>query len=269
MEDSLLDLIFLSEKRKNTLLLLLEGPRDINTIKKTLKASATSVQPQIKMLKEKHLVVQDKDVYRLSEIGKIIAEKMKPLLDTLSVLEENVDYWADRDVSKIPPFLLRRIGELGHCMTVEPQIEHMFEMIPEYVKNAEKSKRFETLISYFHPLFPSFYLGLAQKGTSVSLILPESILKRWVEEEYREQTRQFLEMENTRLMVCKDCEKNPTIVAADNFMGIALFPKEGIFDRKFVICFEPGALSWGKELYDYYEQNSEQIENIDIYINTP
>ncbi len=44
-------------------------------LKKTLKASATSVQPQIKMLKEKHLVVQDKDVYRLSEIGKIIAEK--------------------------------------------------------------------------------------------------------------------------------------------------------------------------------------------------
>jgi len=268
MEDSLLDLIFLSEKRKNVLLLLLEGPKDINTIKKTLKASATSVQPQIKMLKEKHLVVQDKDAYRLSEIGKIIAEKMKPLLDTLAVLEENADYWADRDISKIPPFLLRRIGELGHCIIVEPQIEHMFEMIPEYVKNAEKAKSFEALISYFHPLFPSFYLGLAQKGTSVSLILPESILKRWVEDDYREQTRQFLKMENTRLLICKDCEKTPNIVAADNFMGIALFPKEGTFDRKFVICFEPGALAWGKELYDYYEQNSEQIKAIEGYIST-
>lgn len=269
MEDSLLDLIFLSEKRKNILLLLLEGPKDMNTIRKALKASATSVQPQIKMLKEKHLVVQDKDAYRLSEIGKIIAEKMKPLLDTLFVLEKNADYWAERDVSKVPPFLLRRIGELGHCITVEPQIEHMFEMIPNYVENAEKSKRFETLISYFHPLFPSFYLRLAQKGTSVSIILPELILKRWAEDDYREQTRQFLKMENTKLMVCKECEKTPTIVAADNFMGIALFPKEGIFDRRFVICFEPGALSWGKELYDYYEQESEQIEDIDNYIGTP
>jgi predicted transcriptional regulator len=268
MEDSLLDLIFLSEKRKNVILLLLGGPKDINTIKKTLKASATSVQPQIKMLKEKHLVVQDKDVYRLSEIGKIIAEKMKPLLDTLSVLEENADYWADREISKIPPFLLCRIGELGHCVTVEPQIEHMFEMIPEYVENAEKSKRFKALISYFHPLFPSFYLGLAQKGTSVSLILPGPILKRWVEEDYREQTMQLLKMENAKLMVCKDCEKTPTIIAADNFMGVALFPKEGTFDRKFVICFEPGALAWGKELYDYYEKNSERIEDIGSYIST-
>ncbi len=269
MEDSLLDLIFLSEKRKNVLLLLLEGPKDINTIKKALKASATSVQPQIKMLKEKHLVVQDKDVYRLSEIGKIIAEKMKPLLDTLSVLEENTEYWSDRDLSKIPPFLLRRIRELGHFITVEPQIEHMFELVPEFVKNAEKSKRFEGLFSYFHPLFPSFFLGLAEKGTSVSLILPESILKRCVEDDYREQTRQFLKMENTRLAVCKDCEKTLTIVAADNFMGMALFPKEGAFDRKFVISFEPCALAWGKELFEYYEQNSEQIEDIDSYISTP
>jgi predicted transcriptional regulator len=265
MENSLLDLIFLSEKRKKVLLLLLEGPKDINTIKKTLKASATSVQPQVKMLREKHLIVQDRELYRLSEIGKIIAEKMKPLLDTLSVLEENQDYWADRDMTKIPPFLLSHIGELGHCITIEPQIEHLFEMIPEYVKNAEEAKKFEAVISYFHPLFPSFCLGLAKKGTSVSLILPESILRRWIEEDYREQTRQFLKMKNTKLLLCKDCEKTPNIVAADNFMGIALFPKDAAFDRKYLISFEPGALAWGKELYDYYEQSSEQIQNIDSH----
>lgn len=265
MEDSLIDLIFLSEKRKKVLLLLLEGPKDINTIKKILKASATSVQPQVKMLREKHLIVQDKELYRLSEIGKIIVEKMKPLLDTLSVLEENADYWVDRDISKIPPFLLSRVGELGHCIIIEPRIEHMFEMIPEYVKNAEEAKKFEAVISYFHPLFPSFFLGLAEKGTSVSLILPESILKRWVDNDYREQTRQFLQIGNTKLLVCKDCEMTPNIVAADNFMGIALFPKEGAFGRKYVISFESGALAWGKELYDYYEQSAEQIQNIDSY----
>lgn len=265
MEDSLINLIFLSEKRKNVLLLLLKGPKDINTIKKNLKASATSVQPQIKMLKEKNLVVQEKDIYRLSDIGKIIAEKMRPLLDTISVLEENVDYWADRDLSKIPPFLLHRIGELGHCITIEPQIEHMFEMIPEYVKNTEEAKKFGALISYFHPLFPSFYLGLAKKGTSVSLILPESILRRWVEEDYRKQTRQFLNMENTKIRVCKGCEMIPNIVAADNFMGIALFPKDAAFDRKYLISFEPGALAWAKELYDYYEKSSEEVQNIDSY----
>ena len=264
MENSLLDLILLSDKRKNVLLLLLEGPKDIETIKKTLNASATSIQPQVKKLKEEHLIVQEKNLYKLSEIGKIIADKMKPLLDTISVLEEHADYWADRDMNEIPHFLLRRINELGHCIIIEPHIDHMFEMIPQYIENSNKSKILEAAIPYFHPLFPSFYLKIAENGASVSLILPELILKRWVED-YREQTKKFLKIENTKLFVCKDCEKIPAITAADNFMAISLFPKNAVFDRKYVICFEPGALAWGKELYDYYEQRSERILDIDSY----
>jgi predicted transcriptional regulator len=267
MEISLLDLILLSEKRKNVLLLLLEGPKDIETIKKTLNASATSIQPQVKKLKEQHLIVQEKDLYKLSEIWRIIADKMKPLLDTLSVLEENADYWAGRDMTEIPPFLLRRINELGHCTIIEPNIDNMFEMIPEYVKNAEKAKKLEAAIPYFHPLFPSFYLQIAENGVQISLILPEAVLKRWIED-YREQTDIFIKMENTKLFVCTECERIPAITAADNFMAMALFPKNTVFDRKYVICFEPGALAWGKELYDYYEQLSEMIRDIDNYAET-
>jgi predicted transcriptional regulator len=261
MENSLLDLILLSEKRTSVLLLLLEGPKDIETIKKRLNASATSVQPQVKKLKEQNLIVQEKDLYRLSEIGRIIADKMKPLLDTLSVLEENADYWADRDLKEIPPFLLRRINELGHCSLIEPQIDRIFELIPKYIENAEKAKRLEAAIPYFHPLFPSFYLKLAENGASVSLILPELIVKRWIED-YREQTEKFIEMKDSKLFVCTECERIPAITAADNFMAIALFPKNAVFDRKYILCFEPGAIAWGKELYDYYEQRAERISEI-------
>jgi predicted transcriptional regulator len=130
MENFLLDLILLSEKRMNILLLLLEGPLDMETIKKTLNANETSIQPQVKKLKEQNLIVQEKNLYGLSEIGKIVAMKMKPLLDTFSVLEENTDYWIDRDTREVPHFLLRRINELVHCTTIEPYIDYMFEMIP-------------------------------------------------------------------------------------------------------------------------------------------
>ena len=50
-----------------------------------------------------------------------MAKKMKPLLDAFSVLEENADYWAERDMNEIPPILLRRINELGHCTLIEPR----------------------------------------------------------------------------------------------------------------------------------------------------
>jgi len=264
MENNLLDLILLSEKRKNVLLLLLEGPKDIETIKKALNASATAVQPQVKKLKEQHLVIQEKNLYKLSEMGRVVVEKMKPLVDTLSVIEENANYWSEREVNEIPHFLLRRISELGHCTIIEPQIDYMFELIPEYVKNVRMAKELKVAISYFHPLFPSFFLEIAEKGIPISLVLPESILKRWIED-YREQTEQYIKKENAKLFVCTDCERIPAVAAADNFMAMALFPKSTVFDRKYMICFEPGALVWGKELYDYYEQRSKQVKNIDNY----
>jgi predicted transcriptional regulator len=266
MENFLLDLILLSEKRTSVLLLLLEGPIDIETIKKTLNASATSLQPQVKKLKEQHLVVQEKNLYMLSEIGRIVANKMKPLLETFSVLEENSDYWVDRDMKEIPLFLLQRINELGHCTLIEPQIDHIFEMIPDYVENAEKAKKLEAAIPYFHPLFPSFYLKIAENGVPVSLILPGTVLKRWIED-YREQTQRFIKLKNTKIFACTSCERIPAITAADNFMAMALFPKIAVFDRKYMMSFESEALEWGKELYDYYEQLSERVYEINNWRN--
>jgi len=261
MENFLLDMILLSEKRQKVILLLLEGPRTVDSIKKILNASATSIQPQIKMLKEHHLVVQEKNCYKLSEIGTIMAVKMKPLLNTVSFLEENINYWFERDLTEIPTYLLSRIKEIGHLTITEPQPDNMFEMNTAYVKNAKKAKKLEATVSYFHPLFPSLYLEIAEKGAFVSLILQESILKKWIEDQ-KKQTEKFIKMENTKLFVGTDCGKVPAITAADNFMAMVLFPKEAAFDRKYIFSFEQGALAWGKELYDHYERLSTRIYDI-------
>ncbi len=59
MEASLLDLVFLSEKREKFLLLLREGPKSIKEIENSLNYSSTSVQPQIKILKERYLLYRE------------------------------------------------------------------------------------------------------------------------------------------------------------------------------------------------------------------
>jgi len=262
MVNPLVDLLFLSEKRKTILLLLMEGPKNLETMREILKANATSIQPQLKKLKEQHLITQEKDLYALTGIGRIVVEKMKPLLDTLDLLEENVEYWANRDMSAIPPEFLRRINELGKCTTTEPEIDRMFEMIPSLVENMKKAKVVRGLLSYFHPLFPSYYLDLAQKGVRVSLLFPEPILKRWVED-YRAETEGLLSLENVELFTFKENDKVPSLVVADNFMAMALFPKVAVFDRKYLMSFEPGARLWGEEYIDHFQKLSTRIEKIE------
>lgn len=103
MNSSLLDLILFSEKRKDFLLLLKEGPKSIEEILEKLQVSRTALLPQIKKLKEENLVIHENEMYRLSLIGEIIVEKMQPLLYTLAIFEKNEDFWAERKLTPIPP----------------------------------------------------------------------------------------------------------------------------------------------------------------------
>ena len=52
MESSLLDVLFLSEKRKNLLLLLLDGPKNIEEIKNILDVRSSPIMTQIKISNE-------------------------------------------------------------------------------------------------------------------------------------------------------------------------------------------------------------------------
>ncbi|WP_243684670.1 hypothetical protein [Methanosarcina barkeri] len=53
MKTSLIDLAFLSEKRKDVLLLLEEGPKTGDEIKTALNVNSTSIMPQIKKTKRR------------------------------------------------------------------------------------------------------------------------------------------------------------------------------------------------------------------------
>lgn len=59
MQLELLELIFLSDKRKQLLLFLKDGPKNMDEIKGALEVTSTAILPQIKKLKEKSLVVQE------------------------------------------------------------------------------------------------------------------------------------------------------------------------------------------------------------------
>jgi predicted transcriptional regulator len=86
MGRSLLETIFLSEKRKNLLLLLRDGPRKMEEILPALDVSRHALLPQIKILSDNGLIIKEKDVCRLSEIGEVIVEDMVPLVGTFALI---------------------------------------------------------------------------------------------------------------------------------------------------------------------------------------
>lgn len=261
MSSSLCDTIWLSEKRKNLLLLLMEGPRDIEQIKTSLNVNSKSMMPQIKILKKQGLIFQKGDAYELSNIGELVVGNMLPLMNTLEVIEENKEYWGSRDTSAIPQDLFMRLGELGECMVIEPDLNHLFDLPREFTENLTKSRRIQSCLSYYHPLYPSLYSKLTKSEAEVELVLTESVFGR-LKSDSPDELRSLLDSENTTVVVCEGSLNVPTIAVTDRFMYLCLFNRQGKYDHRKVMSFDESALRWGRELFIHYNKSARKVTDI-------
>jgi predicted transcriptional regulator len=260
MKTELISTVFLSEKRKNTLLMLMERPATIDEIKDSLTGTTSAIMAQMKILLEQGLIEQTSDEYSLTYIGKIILRKIKPLMEALNVLEENKEYWESRDMSAIPDPLLDRIGDLGQIMVYQPDLNHLFEPPKQLCLSLKQSKNASTFYSYFCPSCPMNYAELAKKEVSFNLILTRSVYNR-LKDEYTEQYDMMMSSPSSNMFICEDnTVRLGALSITDDLMLIAFFNKQGIFDHKKVISFEDSARKWGADLFEQYRQMAEKVK---------
>ncbi len=260
-ELQLIDTIFFSDKRKNLLLLLKDGPKTIEEIKTGLEVSSSPIMAQIRILLKDGLLVQNGASYELSVKGKLIVPKMELLLFTFQVFDENHDYWARQDLRTLPPHLLDRIGELGSCKELVPDRTHIFDYPPEIMDPLYRSRTVMEVSSFFRPGYPGLYLDLAKRGIEVSLVLEGAIYEKLISD-YRGEVEEFINMENTRLFVCYHKIELASSIVTDRFISLSMISKEGRYYNHEMVSFEKSALAWGQELFNYYRDMSEQITQI-------
>ncbi|MCQ6962399.1 helix-turn-helix transcriptional regulator [Methanolobus chelungpuianus] len=258
MKNSLIDIILNSEKRKNVLLLLIEGEKSRDEIKTSLNVTSTALIPQIKKLKEHGLVVQNNDYYTLTDMGKVLVENMLPFLKAVDVFEENDTYWLNRDLSGIPAPLLKRFGELGNYLIIEPDRNYLFEFPKEFTENIGKSSYIMAFNAYFHPEYPRLYSKLAGEGIKVSLILTDSVYSR-MKKDYMPEMQNFAQLPDTDLSVLADACGLATLVTTDRFLFLCFFDNHGQYDHRMIMSFDSGALQWSRELFDHFRSISESV----------
>jgi predicted transcriptional regulator len=262
MNSPLLELIFLSEKRKDLLLFLREGPKNIEEIKKYLNTSAVAILPQLKKLKDNSLVSRTEDVYILTPLGIAVAGRMQAMVSLLNVFGNCYEFWINHSIECIPASLRNRIGDLENCTFSEPPDRtHLFEPHREFVENLSVSRRINGTASIFHPLYPSLFLAFAKKGANISILVTRPVYER-IKEEYRTELREFLNFENASFYLC-DEKIEFSHVVTDRFLSLSLPFSDGTFDHKQdILCFDSVAIKWGEDLFAYYRDRSEEVTEI-------
>jgi len=263
MKLEMLGTLFLSDKRKDLLLLLMEEPRNIDDIKNILNVTSSAIMTQIKILISQGLIIHEDDLYKLSDIGKVVVKKMIPLLNTLGVFSENMDYWENHNISAIPPHLLDRIDDLGHCEFIEPDLDRMYDIPQKIEEKLLQSTHVMEVSSYFNPAYPSTYVELLKKGTDVSLIITRPVFER-MKREYSTSLREYLERDNAKIFVCDCPVKVASSVVTDRFLALSLFYRNGIYHNHAMMSMEKAALKWGEDLFLHYTRNSKEIKEIEL-----
>lgn len=257
----LIKTIFFSEKRKNVLVLLLrEGPKKIDEIKDALNLNSSALMPQIKKLLKCDLLTYDseEDVYKLSDMGALIVEKIEEFLNIVNVYVENHEYWETRDLSEIPYHMRKRIGNLTHCELLVADRDCLFEFHPTFVDNLINSKHVMMTSSTFQPQTVSLFSKLLRNNSKLSVVFTELIFDKFLDD-FPEEFRCFLSHENMSISIRSGHIGPLTLVVTDTFMALWLFDKNGRFDGTTLISYEKSALKWGQELFTYYSSISNMV----------
>jgi predicted transcriptional regulator len=213
------------------------------------------------MLEEHHLVSHYEDTYELTIIGKLIVEKMIPLLKKIEALGNDIDYWGTHDLNFIPPHFLQRIDELRECRVIKPSITDLYEIDNEFHEASKRSESHYVITTYIHPEFYRLVYEMMNNNVQIYFVFPSDLLDKLQPARYSE----LIEISKSELVhIFVYPKKIDFLFFAfnDTHSMLSLLTNNGEFDGKYVLCRCKKSLEWEKELFDYYLKESTPINEI-------
>ena len=259
MRKPLLNITVFSNKRKEVLLLLMEGNKTLEEIRNALNESSPSILPQIKILKEYKLVCQTKEGYHLTDIGRLVTSELEILNDTCEAMQNLGPYLESHENASIPMSLLERIGELSHLELKKPSLIDAFDPFSYLVDDIEKSKTIKRFVNVFHPTYPRLYAELLKKGTEMELIFGKDVFEK-TKKEYPEIIFLYVGLNNSNAYVSDEILGPTVLICTDRFMILSLLSKTEIYDFSHLYSKDQNAIKWANDLFQHYLEKATPVK---------
>ncbi|WMW23198.1 winged helix-turn-helix domain-containing protein [Methanolobus mangrovi] len=233
----------------------------MDALLKSLKTTRQALLPQMKILEEHYLVIHYNDTYELTTIGNLIIGEMMPLLDTVDLFENDIDYWGTHNLSFIPPHLLQCIDKLRKCKVITPHHVDMYKLNEEILETSPISKSHYGIVTFYHPLFLQFISNLISNNVKVHMIVPQSVIDKF-ETEQSSQFEKIMLSELVHFSVYPEDMGFLGMACNDHYFMMRILKSNGEHDTRYILCNDRAVLEWGKELFEHYQKDSTPITDI-------
>ncbi|WP_256623402.1 helix-turn-helix transcriptional regulator [Methanolobus chelungpuianus] len=228
----------------------------------SMDTTRQALLPQLKILEENYLITRYGDTYELTPISKLIVNEMAPFVETLKVLDSNMDFWGERDLRFIPPELLDRIRELDPYQINEPAISNIHELNRDFTETSASSKCMCAVTNIFHPNFMELFALWTGNKVKITMVISEDLYNK-LKTQNRDDFQQLLDNEYIRFKLYSKPFDFVYFALNDRCLLITMLRKDGWYDNKELISFSRSAINWGRNLLEYYEHSSTPITSID------
>ncbi|HII05791.1 MAG TPA: DUF1724 domain-containing protein [Methanotrichaceae archaeon] len=237
-----------------------DGDKSTSDLEKEMGIRNTTILHAIKEMTDSNLVTRTDKGYGLTNLGKMQAYMLTDMIDFVLALEEHRDFWLTHDINGIPVELLRKIGMLTHSKIMASDHFDPLKTQKYFLKEVVNSKQMYGVSPIMMSDFPLLIAALLKKGSEVNLILTTDILKI-VYNDYYDLISELLNHENFSLY-CIDEVVTTAFTVTDSILNLGLFRIDGGYDLgSDLICMGEDAITWGMELFSFYREKSELIEN--------
>ena len=248
--------------RNKIILSLSDGMKDLEDIKTETGSDSSTIIHAVRDMEQEKLIIEIKEGYHLTPVGKILSLKLLDLVKTLYTLEKHQDFWLNHDINGIPDEFLERIHELKEYDIISSSPKNIWRSFSMYLELVRKAKEFRGVSPIFHPDFVTIIEKLAKKKIDIHIIVTDDILDsilRTLDTRQRKVLLEILKTDNFGLWIT-DLNPRVAFTVTNSTLSLALFSKDGTFDTSHnLISKYNQSLKWGRELFDYYLKESRRV----------
>lgn len=177
-----------------------------------------------------------------------------------NTLGKFIEYWTSRRLDFIPLELWRKIYLLQNSDIVKSTRLHTTYPHEQFVKLLDSiEKKFKGISPIFHKDYLTKLKLMITKRVEIELIVTSEVLKKIQGELTSEEKSMIFSYTKLKLYVYENIDSGITV--SESFISLCLVSKTDItaLMDKYLISYDPVAVSWGEDLFEYYKSKSERI----------
>ncbi|KAF5083300.1 helix-turn-helix transcriptional regulator [Methanobacterium aggregans] len=249
-----------SDVRIKILMSLKEGPKNLADLRNEIHLSSSTILHGMNQLQGKDIILRDSGKYSLSQMGKMAANKIINLMETVNTLKNCKDLFLNHEVDCIPKDLIKDIGCLNNSTLVSSTVTDVMKphrVLSQFLMDTTNIKY---LSPVFYPKNAEMFVKTMEKDGKVDLVVTSGVLDKLKEILGTEEVQKSISSGNWGVRIADD-DLKLSLTMGDEFIAMGLFSTDGSYDLNvFLISHDEEAISWGERLFKHYKYKSEELK---------